>query len=103
MKSIVFVISTMEIGGAEKVFYDTALGLYRNKSGYEVSVVCLYGRGEIGKRLSEEGVEVHDRILNHRLDIKGVFRLAGILRQKRPDILYSAGQTLAQAASFAAS
>lgn len=103
MKRIVFVISTMETGGAEKVFYDTALGLYRHKSEYEVSVVCLYGRGEIGKRLSEKGVEVYDRILRHRFDIKGVFKLAGILRRKRPDLFYIAGQTLAQAVSFAAS
>lgn len=103
MTKMVFVISTMGIGGAETVFHDMAVGLDQYKDNYEVSVVCLYERGRIGKRLAEKGVEVHDRILKNRFDVKGMLKFINILRNKRPDVLYVAGQTLAQAVSFAAS
>lgn len=103
MTKILFVISTMGIGGAETVFYDTALGLSRHKDEYDVSVVCLYERGKIGRRLAEKGIEVCDCILKDRFDIKGMAKFINILKEKKPDVLYIAGQTLAQAASFVAS
>ena len=103
MTKIVFAISEMGVGGAEKVFYDMAVGLNQYKDNYQVSVVCLYERGRIGKRLAEKGVEVHDRILKNRFDVKGMLKFINILRNKRPDVLYIAGQTLTQAISFVAS
>lgn len=96
MTKVVIVISKMNIGGAEKVFYDIAEGLNLD-IGYRVTVVCLYARGKLGDRLAAKGMEIHENILKDKFDAMGIFRLADMLRDKAPDILYIAGQAVTQA------
>jgi len=100
MIHIVFVVSRLGIGGLERVFHDVILGLKEDSSNYDVSVICLYKRGRLGDSLCQKGVMLYDEILKHRFDIKGVIRFISILRRKRPDVIYIAGQTLPQAISF---
>ena len=101
MTKVVLVISKMDIGGAEKVFYDLAEGLSLD-IGYRLTVVCLYGQGRLGDRLAAKGVEIHENILKDKFDAAGIFRLADMLRDKAPDILYIAGQAVTQAVCLAA-
>ena len=101
MTKVVLVISKMDIGGAEKVFYDLAEGLSLD-SGYKVTVICLYAKGRLGDRLAAKGVDIHENILKDKFDAAGIFRLADMLRDKAPDILYVAGQAVTQAACLAA-
>ncbi len=103
MKRIVFLISKMDIGGAEKVFRDLALGFSAHKDRYKVSVVCLYGKGPLGEELADRGIKVYERLLCHKYDIPGLFRTVGAIRREKPDILYVAGQTLSQAIGLTAS
>ncbi|MEK6733187.1 MAG: glycosyltransferase [Candidatus Omnitrophota bacterium] len=96
MTKVVLVISKMDIGGAEKVFYDLAERLSLD-TGYRVTVVCLYAQGRLGDSLAAKGVEIHENILKDKFDAAGIFRLADMLRDKAPDILYIAGQAVTQA------
>lgn len=90
----------MDIGGAEKVLHDLALGLNMDTSQYKIEVVCLYERGLLGDSLCRRGVVVCDRILGHRFDIRGALRFIDILKSLRPDILFVSGQTLSQLIAF---
>lgn len=100
---IVFVISELNIGGAEKILHDLALKLHQDAASYQVTVVCLYKKGKLGEDLSNKGVEIHEGIMNNKFDITGVFKFVDILKRKNPHILYIAGQTLTQIVVFISS
>nr|MBU1328629.1 glycosyltransferase family 4 protein [Candidatus Omnitrophota bacterium] len=100
---IVFVISELKIGGAEKILHDLALKLHQDTASYQVAVVCLYKKGKLGEDLSNKGVEIHEGIMNNKFDITGVFKFVDILKRKNPHILYIAGQTLTQMVTFISS
>ena len=101
MTKVVLVISKMDIGGAEKVFYDLAEGLSLDTE-YRITVVCLYAQGRLGDNLAAKGVEIHENILKDKFDAVGILRLADMLRDKAPDILYVAGQAATQAVCLVA-
>jgi len=101
MTKIMFVISRMDVGGAEQIFRELAIGLARGGKFYDVTLVCLYERGRLAEGLDEKGVRVYEGVMKDRFDIAGFLRFIGILRKVRPDILYTAGQILSQAAAAA--
>jgi len=98
MAKIIFVISRMDVGGAEKIFRELAIGLAGDSGFYDVTLLCLYGRGKLASGLEEKGIKVYENIVRSRFDLAGFLRFAGILRKVKPDILYIAGQPLSQAA-----
>jgi len=98
MTNIIFVISRMDTGGAEQIFRELAIGLARGGRFYDVTLVCLYGRGRLAEGLDEKGIKVYENVMKNRFDLAGFLRFISILRQARPDILYVAGQPLSQAA-----
>lgn len=103
MAKIMFVISRMDVGGAERVLRELAVGLAMGEKPYDVTLVCLYERGRLAEGLDEKGVRVYERVMKHGFDLAGFARFIGILRDVKPDILYIAGQTLSQAAGLAGS
>jgi len=97
MVNVVFVISRLDIGGAEKVLSDAAIGLNRDASEYKVTMVCLYKKGRLGENLAVKGVNIYENIMRNKFDVLGIFRLARILKLIRPDILYMTAQPITQA------
>ena len=55
--SILYVITELDIGGAEKALFELARRLDRDR--YTVEVACLSGRGDVGGWLAREGITVH--------------------------------------------
>lgn len=84
---ILYLITDLHVGGAEKAVCQLVLGLDRERFG--PTVVCLTDRGELGRMLEGRGVEVIHLNLTAWSAWIGVIRLARLLRRKRIDVLHS--------------
>lgn len=86
-RRILFLITSLDQGGAEQVLYDIATGLDRDR--WELVVVAMRGRGPYFQKLRVAGVAVES------LDIKGKFAPAAMIRLIlkigifRPHIIHS--------------
>jgi glycosyltransferase involved in cell wall biosynthesis len=83
---ITFLASTLGTGGAERMIREFALRLDRRK--YQVSVVCLNERGQIGKEISSHGIPVMNGIMRSRFDPLSLIRLRRTLRTLATDLLF---------------
>lgn len=84
MKTVFHVISSLNVGGAERQLLLLLLELEKTSHN---EVVCLIGRGIIGQALSARGIRVHYLDGYKRVDGRIMWRLWRLLRDKRPDIV----------------
>ena len=82
-----YLITDLDIGGAEKSLYQLVSNL--NRKEFTPVVISLTEKGQIGRRIEEEGVEVLSLQAKSRFDPSFVLRLLRILKRKRPHILHS--------------
>ncbi|HET8575021.1 MAG TPA: glycosyltransferase [Candidatus Paceibacterota bacterium] len=81
-KKVLHLITGVESGGgAEAMLLKTLPYLKKTEN-----VVCaMTGRGEIGKKLEEKGIEVFYLDMKSRLDVRGVWRYRRVLKIFHPD------------------
>ena len=84
---ILFHITELDIGGAERTLFALVTGLARR--GHEVQVACLTGRGEVGEWLEREGVEVHYLEARLARPASVVLPLLRLVRRFKPDVLHN--------------
>jgi glycosyltransferase involved in cell wall biosynthesis len=85
---LVFLIRDLAIGGAQRQLVTLAKGL--DRSIFEVTVLCLYGGGELMRELTNAGVSVISLDKRGRWDLARFSRrLVTVLRKSQPDILHS--------------
>ena len=53
MKKIIFGITSLGLGGAERVLVDLANELSKNNQ-YQITILTIYGQGELEKQLSDK-------------------------------------------------
>jgi glycosyltransferase involved in cell wall biosynthesis len=83
---VLHVITDLDVGGAEMMLARLARAMDSGR--FRQSVVSLIAPGAVGAQLAAEGIEVHSLGLSRgRIDPRGVWRLARLLRQQRPDIV----------------
>ena len=82
---IAFVVVRMGVGGKERVILH--LAHYIKKRGAKPIVVCLTDKGEFGKRLEAQGVQVEAIRSSRRWDLAAVWRLAKLFRRFKPDLI----------------
>lgn len=87
MTRIFYLITELDIGGAEKCLYQLASRLDRGR--YEPVVCCLFGQGEIGGWLEARGVRVEYLAMRSKLDVGVVPRLCQLLRRYRPHVVHT--------------
>ena len=87
MKKVLYLITELDPGGAERALYALATRIDRRK--YEPMVVCLTGRGKIGASLEEADVEVIYLDMKSPWDFGAWFRLRALLGERRPNILHA--------------
>jgi len=87
MRRIFYLITELDIGGAEKALYELATRLDRKR--YEPIVACLTGRGPIGEWLSKAGIDVIHIGMRSWCDIPAWLRLRKALREFRPHVLHT--------------
>lgn len=83
---VLYLITELEVGGAERALARTALGLDRTR--FAPQVACLFGAGLVAEDLRAGGIPVHDLGMRGRTDLGIILRLAGHLRRERPAILH---------------
>jgi glycosyltransferase involved in cell wall biosynthesis len=87
-RSIVLLIRSLNVGGAERQMVLLASGLHQR--GYDVRVVMFYKGGALAAELERAGVRVVSLDKGGRWDIVPFFlRLQREVRAVRPDVLYS--------------
>ncbi len=91
---ILFVSVSSGLGGAEKLLKDTVLGIDSEK--FQPVVVVLKNKAENAKLIEGGGVRVYSlglmessRFINLFLIIPSFFKLLGIMRREKPDIVYT--------------
>lgn len=86
--NIVFVITNLNIGGAETMLYKLLKHIDRNR--FKPSVISLVGLGEIGPQIKALGIPVFVLGLNSRLPSPIIiFRLYCLIRRLNPDIVHT--------------
>ncbi len=83
-----FLITSMETGGAEVLLVNLIRGLDRQR--FSPQLVCLKQLGELGEQISAE-IPVHSQLLRHKLDARVFGRLTRLMKQNRTDALVTVG------------
>jgi len=87
MTKIIYLITDLDVGGAEKGLFQLATRLPRDE--FSIEVITLTGGGRIAKWLEEKDIPVTSLDIKRFWDLAGVFRLRRLLKNLRPDILHT--------------
>jgi glycosyltransferase involved in cell wall biosynthesis len=86
MALIAHLITGLETGGAERMLARLVMSLDRER--HRSIVVSMTGPGVVGPSLVSAGIELHTLDMRRGVaDLRGLARLAAILRKAQPDIL----------------
>lgn len=85
---VLFVLTSMPVGGAETLLADLVLGLPRDQ--WEPEIVCLKGPGVLGETLSQQ-VPLHHGLIRNRWDAFVLFRLWKLFRQRDASAIVTVG------------
>ena len=84
--AIVFLVRSLDMGGAERQLVELAKGLHA--AGWQVEVITFYASGPLRGLLDAAGVPVFSLDKRGRWDILCLWKLARYLRRSRPDIVH---------------
>lgn len=84
---VVFLITDLLIGGAERALTRTAVGL--SKHGYNVSVAYLYEAAPMAEVLKNAGVSVINLKMRNKFNVTAFWRFYRLLRYEQPQILHT--------------
>ena len=84
---VVFLITELNIAGAEKVVARTATHLSKDR--YRVLVSCLYGPGPVAGEIRAASIPVMDLEAQSKWDLRVVYRLFRLLKRENIQILHS--------------
>jgi len=87
MVKILYLITDLDVGGAERALVKLATRLDRAR--FQVAVACLSGRGALGDELAGRGVPVHYLDMRGKLDVGVVSRMRRLIEAEEPDILHT--------------
>lgn len=83
---ILFLIRSLDRGGAERQLVALATGLHRR--GHEVAVAVFYAGGALQAPLTEAGVPVHDLGKRGRWDLRFLHAFRALVAGVAPDVLH---------------
>lgn len=84
---VMFVVTSMIIGGAEKQLVQLLKWLPRTI--FQPVVVCMKEAGILAKELSSLDVPVYSRLLVNKYDLRVLFRLISIIKKEKVHILWA--------------
>lgn len=88
MNSVLFLLRSFVVGGAERQLCVLASGLQQSK--YSVKVAVFYAGGPLEAEAKRMGIEIMDLKRKGRWDLLPFFlRLIKLIRTERPDVLHS--------------
>lgn len=84
---ITYLITDLEVGGVPLHLYRLATRLPRDR--FDVRVISLADIGPVGRMMQEAGVPVSGCKARSVMDVRALWRLAGLLVRSRPDLVHS--------------
>jgi glycosyltransferase involved in cell wall biosynthesis len=87
MKNIIFLVSSLKVGGAEKILADLITGL--TDYGYKPYLVCLKNLEYWGEFLNKKKIHCHTLGFKWHLDVPKLINLIQITRSIQPSLVYS--------------
>ncbi len=85
---VMFVITSMPVGGAETLLVNLVRGLDRQR--FVPEICCLKQRGPLGEVLATE-LPVHSELLGGKYDVRVLSRLVRLLKKRRTDVVVTVG------------
>jgi glycosyltransferase involved in cell wall biosynthesis len=85
--SVLYVIWSLQTGGAERVVADLARGLDRRV--FRPMVCCLNFKGRLAEELEAEGIPVFALDKRPKLDPRLLLRLVRLMRKERVDVVHT--------------
>ncbi|MCA9231090.1 MAG: glycosyltransferase [Planctomycetales bacterium] len=85
---VMFVLTSMPVGGAETLLVNLVRGLDANRFAPEIA--CLKEPGPLGEMLARE-MPVHSKLLSNKYDLRVLPRLCRLLRRRKTDALVTIG------------
>lgn len=88
-KRVLFVQTSMPVGGAETLLVDLVKRLDAKR--FAPEVVCLKDRGPLGEHLADAGYPVHARLLSGKYDLRVLPRLVRLMRSRQIEAVVTVG------------
>ncbi len=85
---VIFVITSMHVGGAEILLYNLIRRLDRTR--FSPELCCLKERGTLGEQLAEE-IPVYSNLLRRKYDFRVLRKLNRLLRKREIDAVITVG------------
>ncbi|MCK4401029.1 GT4 family glycosyltransferase PelF [bacterium] len=85
--NILQIISTLDIGGAERQLVELVKRLDKDK--YNITVCCITRGGPFEEDLRKLGIEYHILYKKFKLDFTVIFRLIHLIRRKKIDLVHT--------------
>ncbi len=85
---VMFMVTSMPIGGAETLLVNLVRSMDRRRCDPEI--ICLKEPGPLGEEIAAE-IPVHSRLISHKYDVAVVSRLRRLLADRRSDALVTVG------------
>ena len=85
--NVLYVIWSLQMGGAERVVADLARKLDRRR--FRPIVCCLNFKGHLAAPLEAEGIPVFALDKKPKLDVSVLFKLVDLMRRERVDVVHS--------------
>ena len=85
---VMFVVTSMPVGGAETLLVNLIRGL--NREHFVPELCCLKERGPLGEMLSSE-IPVHSGFIAAKYDVRVLGRLTRLFRERRVDAVVTVG------------
>jgi glycosyltransferase involved in cell wall biosynthesis len=85
--SVLYVIWSLQAGGAERVVADLARSVDRER--FRPLVCCLNFKGQLAAPLEAEGIPVHVLDKRPKADLRALVRLVRLMRRERVDVVHT--------------
>ena len=85
---VMFVITSMQVGGAETLLVELIRRLNRRR--FLPELCCLKGPGPLGEMLAQE-IPVHHGLIRRKTDVSVLWRLARLLKRRGIDAVVTVG------------
>jgi len=87
MYRILYLITELNVGGAETMLYEMARRIDKNL--YDVTVLSLQDKGYFGQKLEKNGIKVKSINMRNKWDILKLIKLFSFLKKNKYDIVHS--------------
>jgi len=88
--NILFVCTTLVMGGCEKQLYNIILRMNRRR--FNPIICCLKDEGVLGRDLRKKGIKAYSNLLRSKYDIRVLFHLVSLIKREKIHAIFTVGE-----------